>query len=137
MQQVITEIIGGRLQILSDNVTSVLPHVTCRPVARTWRDGAAAHSARARHSDSGRGRCFGLRDYRVGRLHGPAGMPGPIVATLNAELNKVDCFPSDPRTVAGAGDRTRRRHARTFRRARQKGNCKMDNVIKRAGIKGD
>ena len=28
MQQVITEIIGGRLQLLSDNVTSVLPHVT-------------------------------------------------------------------------------------------------------------
>ena len=28
MQQVITEIIGGRLQLTSDNVTSVLPHIT-------------------------------------------------------------------------------------------------------------
>ena len=28
MPQVITEIIGGRLQLVSDNVTSVLPHVT-------------------------------------------------------------------------------------------------------------
>ena len=28
MQQVITEIIGGRLQLTADNVTSILPHVT-------------------------------------------------------------------------------------------------------------
>ncbi|NDI08411.1 MAG: hypothetical protein EBY82_06410, partial [Actinobacteria bacterium] len=28
MQQVITEIIGNRLQLMSDNVTSVLPHVS-------------------------------------------------------------------------------------------------------------
>ena len=28
MPQVITEIVGGRLQLMSDNVTSVLPHVT-------------------------------------------------------------------------------------------------------------
>jgi len=137
MQQVITEIIGGRLQILSDNVTSVLPHVTA---GRLRALGVTGPRRIPLAPDIPTVAEAGVPGYEItawGGYMAPAGTPGPIVARLNAELNRVVASPAirerwlalgiEP--VGGTPERFAE-HVRTE-------TAKWTDVIKRAGIKGD
>jgi len=137
MQQVITEIIGGRLQLLSDNVTSVLPHVTA---GRLRALGATGPRRIPLAPDIPTVAEAGVPGYEItawGGYMAPAGTPGPIVARLNAELNRVVASPAirerwlalgiEP--VGGTPERFAG-HVRTE-------TAKWTDVIKRAGIKGD
>lgn len=137
MQQVITEIIGGRLQLLSDNVTSVLPHVTA---GRLRALGVTGPRRIPLAPDIPTVAEAGVPGYEItawGGYMAPAGTPGPIVAKLNAELNRVVASPAirerwlalgiEP--VGGTPERFAE-HVRTE-------TAKWTDVIKRAGIKGD
>jgi tripartite-type tricarboxylate transporter receptor subunit TctC len=137
MQQVITEIIGGRLQLLSDNVTSVLPHVTA---GRLRALGVTGPRRIPLAPDIPTVAEAGVPGYEItawGGYMAPAGTPGPIVARLNAELNRVVASPAirerwlalgiEP--VGGTPERFAE-HVRTE-------TAKWTDVIKRAGIKGD
>src|SRR4029079_14837406 len=101
MAQVITEIIGGRLQILSDNVTSVLPHVTA---GRLRALGGTGPRRIPLAPDIPTVAEAGVTGYEItawGGYIGPAGMPGPIVGRLNAEINKVNSSSMIPGRCAG------------------------------------
>jgi len=137
MQQVITEIVGGRLQLMSDNVTSVLPHVT---VGRLRALGLTGPRRIPLAPDIPTVAEAGVPGYEItawGGYMAPAGTPGPIVARLNAELNRVVASPVirerwlalgiEP--VGGTPERFAD-HVRTE-------TAKWTDVIKRAGIKGD
>ena len=137
MQQVITEIIGGRLQLMSDNVTSVLPHVTA---GRLRALGVTGPRRIPLAPDIPTVAEAGVPGYEItawGGYVAPAGTPGPIVARLNTELNKVIASPAirerwvalgiEP--VGGTPERFAE-HVRTE-------TAKWTDVIKRAGIKGD
>jgi tripartite-type tricarboxylate transporter receptor subunit TctC len=137
MQQVITEIIGGRLQLISDNVTSVLPHVTA---GRLRALGVTGPRRIPLAPDIPTVAEAGVPGYEItawGGYMAPAGTPGPFVARLNAELNRVVASPAirerwlalgiEP--VGGTPERFAK-HVRTE-------TAKWTDVIKRAGIKGD
>ena len=137
MQQVITEIIGGRLQLISDNVTSVLPHVTS---GRLRALGVTGPRRIPLAPDIPTVAEAGVPGYEItawGGYMAPAGTPGPFVARLNAELNRVVASPAirerwlalgiEP--VGGTPERFAE-HVRTE-------TAKWTDVIKRAGIKGD
>ena len=137
MQQVITEIIGGRLQLMSDNVTSVLPHVTA---GRLRALGVTGPRRIPLAPDIPTVAEAGVPGYEItawGGYMAPAGTPGPVVARLNAELNRAIASPAirdrwvalgiEP--VGGTPERFAE-HVRTE-------TAKWTDVIKRAGIKGD
>jgi len=137
MAQVITEIVGGRLHLLSDNVTSVLPHVTA---GRLRALGVTGPRRIPLAPDIPTVAEAGVPGYEItawGGYMAPAGTPGPIVARLNAELNRVVASPAirerwlalgiEP--VGGTPERFAE-HVRTE-------TAKWTDVIKRAGIKGD
>ncbi len=137
MQQVITEIIGGRLHILSDNVTSVLPHITS---GRLRALGVTGPRRIPLAPDIPTVAEAGVPGYEItawGGYMAPANTPSAIVTRLNAELNKVIASPAirerwlalgiEP--VGGTPERFAA-HVRTE-------TAKWTDVIKRAGIKGD
>jgi len=137
MQQVITEIIGGRLQLVSDNVTSVLPHITS---GRLRALGVTGPRRIPLAPDIPTVAEAGVAGYEItawGGYIAPAGTPAPVVARLNAELNKVIAAPAirdrwlalaiEP--VGGTPERFAE-HVRAETR-------KWTDVIKRAGIKAD
>lgn len=137
MPQVITELIGGRLQLVSDNVTSVLPHVTA---GRLRALGVTGPRRIPLAPDIPTVAEAGVAGYEItawGGYMAPAGTPGAVVARLNAELNKVVASPAirerwlalgiEP--VGGTPERFAE-HVRTE-------TAKWTDVIKRAGIKGD
>ena len=137
MQQVITEIIGGRLQLISDNVTSVLPHVTSGRLRALGVTGPRRIPLAPDISTVAEAGVPGYEITAWGGYMAPAGTPGPIVARLNAELNKVVASPAirerwlalgiEP--VGGTPERFAA-HVRTE-------TAKWTDVIKRAGIRGD
>ena len=137
MAQVITEIIGGRLQILSDNVTSVLPHVTA---GRLRALGGTGPRRIPLAPDIPTVAEAGVAGYEItawGGYIGPAGMPGPIVARLNAELNKVIASPMIRERWLALGIEPVGGTPARFAEHVKKETAKWTDVIKRAGIKGD
>ena len=137
MQLVITEIIGGRLQILSDNVTSVLPHVTS---GRLRALGVTGQRRIPLAPDIPTVAEAGVPGYEItawGGYMGPAGMPGPVVARLNTELNKVIASPAIRDRWLALGIEPVGGTPARFAEHVKKETAKWTDVIKRAGIKGD
>ena len=131
------QIIGGRLQILSDNVTSVLPHVTA---GRLRALGVTGPRRIPLAPDIPTVAEAGVPGYEItawGGYIGPAGMPGPIVARLNAELNKVIASPMIRERWLALGIEPVGGTPARFAEHVKKETSKWTDVIKRAGIKGD
>lgn len=137
MQLVITEIIGGRLHLLSDNVTSVLPHVTS---GRLRALGVTGPRRIPLAPDIPTVAEAGVAGYEItawGGYIAPAGTPGPVVARLNAELNKVIASPAIRERWLALGIEPVGGTPERFAAHVKKETTKWTDVIKRAGIKGD
>ena len=137
MAQVITEIIGGRLQLASDNVTSMLPHVKSGRLRALGVTGVRRIPQAPEIPTVAEAGVPGYEITAWGGYMAPAGTPAAVVAKLNAELNKVIASPAirerwlalgiEP--VGGAPER--------FTEHVKKETAKWTDVIKRAGIKGE
>ncbi len=137
MQQVITEIIGGRLQLISDNVTSVLPHVTA---GRLRALGVTGPRRIPLAPDIPTVAEAGIPGYEItawGGYVAPAGTPGAIVTRLNAEINKVIASPAIRDRWVALGIEPVGGTPERFAEHVRKETAKWTDVIKRAGIKGD
>ena len=137
MQQVITEIIGGRLQLISDNVTSVLPHVTA---GRLRALGVTGPRRIPFAPDIPTVAEAGVAGYEItawGGYVAPAGTPGTIVARLNAEINKVIASPAIRDRWVALGIEPVGGTPERFAEHVKKETAKWTDVIKRAGIKGE
>ncbi len=137
MQLVITEIIGGRLHLLSDNVTSVLPHVTS---GRLRALGVTGPRRIPLAPDIPTVAEAGVAGYEItawGGYIAPAGTPGPVVTRLNAELNKVIASPAIRERWLALGIEPVGGTPERFAAHVKKETAKWTDVIKRAGIKGD
>ena len=102
-QQAVTDLITGQIEILCDNLASMLPHV------RSGRVRALAVTSLARSSaipelptlDES-----GLPGYELTGWSGmavPKGTPGPVVARLNSEINKALASPAVLKGMAARG----------------------------------
>ncbi len=137
MQQVITEIIGGRLQLMSDNVTSVLPHVTA---GRLRALGVTAARRIPLAPDIPTVAEAGVPGYELtawGGYMAPAGTPSAIVVRLNAELNKVIASAAIRERWLALGIEPVGGTPERFTAHVKTETAKWTDVIKRAGIKGD
>ena len=137
MQQVITEIIGGRLQLMSDNVTSVLPHVTA---GRLRALGVTAARRIPLAPDIPTVAEAGVPGYELtawGGYMAPAGTPSAIVVRLNAELNKVIASAAIRERWLALGIEPVGGTPERFTAHVKTETAKWTDVIKRAGIKGE
>jgi tripartite-type tricarboxylate transporter receptor subunit TctC len=137
MAQVITEIIGGRLQLLSDNVTSVLPHVTSGRLRALGVTGARRIPLAPDIPTVAEAGVPGYEITAWGGYIAPAGTPGPVVARLNAELNKVIATPAIRERWLALGIEPVSGTPERFAAHVKNETAKWTDVIKRAGIKGD
>ncbi len=137
MQQVITEIIGGRLQLMSDNVTSVLPHVTS---GRLRALGVTGPRRIPLAPDIPTVSEAGVPGYEItawGGYIAPAATPAAIVARLNAELNKAIESPAIRERWLALGIEPVGGTPERFAAHVKAETVKWTDVITRAGIKGE
>ena len=137
MQQVITEIIGGRLQLTSDNVTSVLPHITAGRLHALGVTGARRIPLAPDIPTVAEAGVAGYEIAAWGGYMAPAGTPAPIVTRLNAEINRVVASPAIRERWVALGIEPVGGMPERFAEHVRKETAKWTDVIKRAGIKGD
>ncbi len=137
MQQVITEIIGGRLQLMSDNVTSVLPHVTAGRLRALGVTGARRIPLAPDIPTVAEAGVPGYEITAWGGYMAPAGTPSAIVVRLNAELNKVIASAAIRERWLALGIEPVGGTPEQFTAHVKTETAKWTDVIKRAGIKGD
>ena len=137
MQQVITEIIGGRLQLMSDNVTSVLPHVTAGRLRALGLTGARRIPLAPDIPTVAEAGVPGYEITAWGGYMGPAGIPAAVVARLNTELNKVIASPAIRERWLALGIEPVGGTPERFAQHVKAETRKWSDVIKRAAIKGE
>jgi tripartite-type tricarboxylate transporter receptor subunit TctC len=137
MQQVITEIIGGRLQLLSDNVTSVLPHVTAGRLRALGVTGPKRIPLAPEIPTVAEAGVPGYEITAWGGYMAPAGTPAAVVAKLNTEINKAIASPAIRDKWLALGIEPVGGTPERFAAHVKKETAKWTDVIKRAGIKGD
>ena len=121
----LTDLMGGQVQIMFDNLPSSLPLIKSgklRAVAVTSLKRAPALPDVPTVAESG---FPGFDASSWFGILAPAGTPAPIVARLNAEVNKWLQSPEAQATAPHAGRRCRRRSARKLRRAYSRGDREM------------
>jgi tripartite-type tricarboxylate transporter receptor subunit TctC len=137
MQQVITEIVGGRLQLLSDNVTSVLPHITAGRLRALGTTGPRRIPAAPDLPTISEAGVPGYEITAWGGYMAPAGTPTPIVARLNSDINKVLALPAVRDRWRALGIEPVGGTPQYYADYVRKEIVKWTDVIVRAGIKAD
>jgi tripartite-type tricarboxylate transporter receptor subunit TctC len=137
MPQVITEIVGGRLQLMSDNVTSVLPHVTADRLRALGVTGAKRIPLAPEIPTVAEAGVPGYEITAWGGYMAPAGVPAVVVAKLNAEINKVLALPLIRERWHALGIEPVGGTPERFAAHVKAETAKWTDVIRRAGIKGD
>jgi tripartite-type tricarboxylate transporter receptor subunit TctC len=137
MQQVITEIVGGRLQLMSDNVTSVLPQVKSGRLRALGLTGPRRIPLAPDIPTVAEAGVAGYEITAWGGYMAPAGTPGAVVAKLNAELNRVIASPAIRERWLALGIEPVGGTPERFTAHVKTETAKWADVIKRAGIKGD
>ncbi len=137
MQQVITEIVGGRLQLMSDNVTSVLPQVKSGRLRALGLTGPRRIPLAPDIPTVAEAGVAGYEITAWGGYMAPAGTPGAVVTKLNAELNRVIASPAIRERWLALGIEPVGGTPERFTAHVKTETAKWADVIKRAGIKGD
>ena len=135
IQQAITDVIGGQIHIVCDNLTSILPQVRSgklRGLGVTTPKRSPAVPEVPTIAEAG---ILGYEMTTTGGYAVPAGVPREIVMRLNAEINKAlqspaitEKFAANGATIIGGAPE---RYAEYLRSE----TAKWAKVIKAAGIK--
>jgi tripartite-type tricarboxylate transporter receptor subunit TctC len=137
IQQAITEVIGGRIQLTFDNLASMLPHVRAgrvRALGVTSLKRSPAIPELPTLSEAG------VPGYEVTTWSGvvvPAGVPVSIIARLNAEINRALGSPAAKEILAGSGYELVGGTAEQFTEFVMKEIAKWADVVKRSGARVD
>ena len=133
----LTDLTAGRVQVMADNINSIGPHVKAgriRGLAVTSAQRVPAFAELPTVAEAG------VPGFDVSAWAGvmvPAGVPKPIIARLNAELNKAlhapgvaDKLPDLGLVVAGGTPEQFAAHIR-------KESARWADVVKKSGAKLD
>jgi tripartite-type tricarboxylate transporter receptor subunit TctC len=137
IQQAITEVIGGRIQLTFDNLASMLPHVRAgrvRALGVTSLKRSPAIPELPTISEAG------VPGFEVTTWSGvvvPAGVPRALVTRLNAEINRALASPMAREKLAGSGYDLVGGTPEQFTELVRKETAKWADVIKRTGAKVD
>jgi tripartite-type tricarboxylate transporter receptor subunit TctC len=137
IQTATTEVIAGRVQLTFDNLASMLPHVRAgrvRALGVTSLKRSPAIPELPTISEAG------VSGFEVTTWSGvvvPAGVPKPIIARLNAEINKALASQSAKERLAGSGYDLVGGTPEQFTELVSKEIAKWADVVKRTGAKLD
>jgi tripartite-type tricarboxylate transporter receptor subunit TctC len=134
IQQAITDVIGGRIHVLCDNVNSIIPHVLA---GRVHALGVTSLKRVPLVPDVPTIDEAGIPGYEITPWAGyafPAGTPRDLVLRLNTEMNKVVLSPSTIKTFADNGNTLIGGTPEHFAEHIRKETEKWGKVIRAAGI---
>jgi tripartite-type tricarboxylate transporter receptor subunit TctC len=130
----VTDLIGGQVQVMFDNISNVLPHV------KSGKLKALAVTTPARSPLTPEVPTVieaGLSGYEVGVWFGiaaPGGTPAPIVDKLNAEIVKILRMPDVTEKFAAQGVEAIGSTAEQFQAHLQAQRTVWSKVVKDAGV---
>jgi tripartite-type tricarboxylate transporter receptor subunit TctC len=136
-QAAIVDLVAGRIQVMSDNAQSIGPHVTAgrlRGLAVTTLNRASAYPDLPTVAEAG------VPGFEVAPWAGfvaPAGVPKPIIARLNAELNKSLRAPAVHGKLVEMGLDPRGGTPEEFAGFIRKEVAKWSDVARRANVRAD
>lgn len=131
----IVDLLAGQVQLMSDNAQSIGPHVKVgrlRGLAVTTVNRTAAYPDLPTVAEAG------VAGFEVAPWAGyiaPAGVPKPIIARLNVELNKALTAPAVNQKLIEMGLDPRGGMPEQFAEFINKEVAKWSDVAKRAGVK--
>ena len=137
IQQAITEVISGRIQMTFDNLASMVPHVRAgrvRAIGVTSLKRSPALPDLPTISEAG------VPGFEVTKWSGvitPAGVPRAIIARLNAEVNKSLVSATAKDVLGGIGYDLVGGTPEQFADLVKKEVAKWTDVVKRSGAKVD
>lgn len=137
IQQAITEVISGRIQLTFDNLASMVPHVRAgrvRAIGVTSLKRSPALPDLPTISEAG------VPGYEVTTWSGvitPAGVPRAIIMRLNAEVNKSLVSTAAKELLGGIGYDLVGGTPEQFAELVKKEVAKWTDVVKRSGAKVD
>jgi tripartite-type tricarboxylate transporter receptor subunit TctC len=137
IQQAITETIGGRVDVVFDNLASMLPHVRSsrlRALGVTSLKRSLAIPDLPTISESG---VPGFEVVTWSGVIAPAGVPNAIIVRLNAEINKALASPTVKELLAGIGYELVGGTPEQFTELVKKEIAKWADVVKRTGARVD
>jgi tripartite-type tricarboxylate transporter receptor subunit TctC len=136
-QQAITDIIGGRVDLVFDNLGSILPHVKAgrvRGLGVTSLKRSAAIPELPTIAEAG---VPGFEVTVWGGVVAPGGVPTAIVSRLNAEINKALASPALSEKFSAIGYEVLGGTPEQFDAFVRKEVVKWADVVKRSGAKFD
>ena len=134
-QGAIVDLVSGQVQVMSDNAQSIGPHVKAgrlRGLAVTTSNRAAAYPDLPTVAEAG------VPGFEIAPWAGyiaPAGVPKPIIARLNAELNKALNVPAVRDRLIDMGLDPRGSTPEEFTEFVRKEVAKWSDVARRANVR--
>jgi len=132
-----TDLIGGRVQLIFENVGPILPHIKAGRVRALGVTGLRRSSVLPDVPPISE---VGVPGYELTTFTGvivPAGVPKAIVAKLNAESNKAIALPGMKEKYAAIGYELVGGTSEQFDALVKKEIVKWADIVKRAGVKTD
>lgn len=137
VQQAITDVIGGQVQLVFANVSPILPHVKAGRVRGLGVSSLTRLPAIPDLPTISEASVPGFEVTTWSGIVVPAGVPKAIVARLNAEINKALAFPALTEKFAANGYEPVGGTSEQFTALVKKEVVKWAKVIKDANIKPD
>jgi tripartite-type tricarboxylate transporter receptor subunit TctC len=133
----IADLMAGQVQLMLESTNSITPHVKAgrvRGLATTGPKRSAALPDLPTVAEAG---VPGYEATTWSGVVGPAGLPKPLVARLNAELNKVAESPAFREKVAPIGSEAAGGTPEQFRDFARSEYAKWGDIVRRSGAKID
>jgi tripartite-type tricarboxylate transporter receptor subunit TctC len=135
--QAIQDLIGGQVDLMFDNLSSILPHIKAGRVRVLGVSGARRSPALPDVPTIAEAGVAGYETTAWGGIVAPAGTPREVISRLNSEINKVLGLPAVAERYAQlAFETTISQPDRLFERALRE-RPMWAQVIKRSGAKVD
>jgi tripartite-type tricarboxylate transporter receptor subunit TctC len=137
VQQALTELIAGQLDLIFDNQPSIGPYVTAGRVRGLAVTGSVRSTA---FPDLPTIAEAGVPGYEITTWTGmiaPAGVPKTIVARLNAEIQRACALPALKARIAGTGSVCAAGSTGQFVEFVKRERVKWGDIVRRSGAKID
>ena len=134
-QQAITEMIGGQVHLMLENIAAVLPHVRAGRVRGLAVTSAARSRAAPELPTIDESGIAGFEMTAWSGLITPAAVPAPIVARLNAQFNKALALPAVRDKLLAMGLEATGGTPEQFEQHVKREVAKWADVVKRSGIR--
>ena len=134
-QQAITEMIGGQVQLMLENIAALLPHVKAGRVRGLAVTSAARSRAAPELPTIDESGIAGFEMTAWSGVIAPAGVPAAVVARLNTEFNKALALPAVREKLIAMGLEATGGTPEQFEQHVKREVAKWADVVKRSGIK--